>query len=151
MIKKILVASDGSDVAKNAAEFAMDLASQTKSDIYGMYVADAIEYLAGMNLAEMYLPMHEKIIKKLEEEGRSIVKDLEEIAAKRGVNFTGKVIKGEKPVKEIIDAARKQGADLIVVGSHGKHASIIDVAMGEVPLKLLSADLPCPVTVVKPK
>ncbi len=143
-------ATDGSDTAENAGSFAVDLAAQLKCDLYCLYVADAAEYPAGMELADMYLPIHQVILEKLTEEGQEAIKKVEAMAAEKGVNFTGEVLKGKSPVKEIIDAAEKQGADLIVVGSHGKKTSLLDIALGEVPPQLLAARLPCPITVVRP-
>ena len=149
MIKKILVATDGSDTAEKAGTFAIELASQLKCSIYALYVADAIEFLAGMKLAEMYLPTRDMIIQQLEEEGKAAISRLEDISKAKGVSFSGEVVKGNDPVEEIIAAAKRESADLIVVGSHGKKTSLLDIALGEIPPKLLSADVPCPVTVVK--
>ncbi|NPA95616.1 MAG: universal stress protein [Thermodesulfobacteria bacterium] len=149
MIKKILVATDGSDTAVKAGTFAIELASQLNASIYALYVADAIEFLAGMKLAEMYLPTRDIIIQQLEEEGKAAISRLEDIAKAKGVSFSGEVVKGNDPVEEIVSAANKESADLIVVGSHGKKTSLLDIALGEIPPKLLSANVPCPVTVVK--
>ncbi len=150
MVKTILVATDGSDTAENAATFAVDLANQLNCSIYAIYVADAVEYIAGMKIAEMYLAMHESILKHIMDEAEAAVKKIEDMAAHKGVTCTTEVVKGSDPVKEIIDAARKKNADLIVVGSHGKKTSLIDLAIGEIPPKLMAADLPCPLTIVKP-
>ncbi len=149
MIKKILVATDGSDTAEKAGTFAIELASQLGASVYGIYVADAVEFLAGMELAEMYLPTRDMILEELEKEGHQAINKLEEMAKEKGVSFSGEVVKGKDPVEEIVAAANKEGVDLIVVGSHGKKTSLIDIALGEIPPKLLSANIPCPVTVVK--
>ncbi len=150
MIKTILIATDGSTAAENAGSFAIDLADQLKCDVYTIFVADAIEYLAGMTLAEMYLPMHNELMEQLMAEGEAALKKIEDMAKQKGVGFKSEVIKGNDPVKEIIDAAKKEGVDLIVVGSHGKKTAMLDLALGEIPPKLLASDAPCPITVVKP-
>ena len=150
MFKKLLIATDGSETAEKAGEFAVNLAEQMKCDLFCLFVADAAEHLAGMDLAEMYLPLHEVILEKLEEEGWAAVKRIEDMAAEKAVTCKSEVVKGPNPVKEIIEAAKKEDADLIIVGAHGKKTLLMDLALGEIPLKLLAAELPCPVTVVKP-
>ena len=45
MFKKILVPSDGSDLAHKAAEFAADLAKVHGAEVIGVYVIDPFPYI----------------------------------------------------------------------------------------------------------
>ncbi len=148
MIKKILIATDGSETAEKAGAFAIDMASQMKCDVYCIYVADALEFLAGMDLADMYIPMKSTILERLREEGEEAIKRIKAMATKKGVNFEGIVVEGDNPVKEIFNAATIQNADIIVVGSHGK-TGVMDYAMGSITTKLLGTKSPCPILVVQ--
>ena len=148
MIKKILIATDGSETAEKAGAFAIDMASQMKCDVYCIYVADALEFLAGMDLADMYIPMKSTILERLREEGEEAIKRIKAMATEKGVNFEGIVVEGDNPVKEIFNAATVQNADLIVVGSHGK-TGVMDYAMGSITTKLLGSKSPCPILVVQ--
>ncbi len=148
MIKKILIATDGSETAEKAGAFAIDMASQMKCDVYCIYVADALEFLAGMELADMYIPMKSTILERLREEGEEAVKRIEDMAKAKGVNAEAIVVEGDNPVKEIFNAATTQDADLIVVGSHGK-TGVMDYAMGSITTKLLGSKSPCPILVVQ--
>lgn len=148
MIKKILIATDGSETAEKAGAFAIDMASQMNCDVYCVYVADALEFLAGMDLADMYIPMKETILERLRTEGNEAIQRIKDMADGKGVNFDGIVVEGENPVKEIFNAANTQNADIIVVGSHGK-TGIMDYAMGSITTKLLGSKSPCPILVVQ--
>lgn len=150
MIKKILIASDGSESSEEAGKFAVDMASQLGCEIHYLYVADAMEQLAGMNLAEEFLALRSAIVEGFKKEGKTINAKLKEFAERKGIKTSCSIMEGENPAKEIIDTAQRINADLIIIGSLGK-TSPVDFFIGNIAARLLHADLPCPITIVKTK
>ncbi len=148
MIQKILIATDGSEVAKKAGAFAIDMASQLHCQVAAIFVADLYEFFRGEELAEAYVPMRDILIKELHREGTIAIDTLKDIAEKKGVNFEGEVIESDNPAKEILKTAKNKQVDLIVVGSHGK-TGILDYAMGSVTTKLLHLNTTFPITIVQ--
>ncbi len=96
--KKILVAVDGSDCGDAALREAVSISKRCNSGLMALSVASAE---AEKGTAD------------------SIVKQAEELAKKEGVAVQGVTVIG-KPYEAIVETAKKNQADLIVVGSHGR-------------------------------
>jgi nucleotide-binding universal stress UspA family protein len=65
-----------------------------------------------------------------------------------GVAADGEVIEAERPEAGIVDTARKRGADLIIIGSHGRSGLVDRVLIGSVSERVLG-EADCAVMVVK--
>jgi nucleotide-binding universal stress UspA family protein len=147
MIQKILVPVDGSDTARKGLEYALYLAQQTGSKIILLSVINqAIS--AQSALAEAIPP---SLCKNLGDCLKKTVEDT--IAAAEGLCKTNgveseKVICEGHPVEEILRGAKESGADLIVIGSHGRSA-LGAAFMGSVAIGVMHSDMKIPVLVVK--
>lgn len=140
--KKIVVAYDGSDHAKNAVRIASDLAKAFGSKIYVVEVVDTAAML-GMGLA----PIPAEIINQIYEKARKDVNEGQELAKSLGVtDVEGQVLEGD-PATSIIEFASKNGADLIVTGSRGL-STFKRVLLGSVSTKIVQESR-IPVLVVK--
>jgi nucleotide-binding universal stress UspA family protein len=113
--KKILIATDGSDAAQNAADYGIEIARWNGAKVYAVYVIDITSFYS-IIMDEVWV---KNTYEQLEKIGRKATSDLEEDAKAAGIEAESIVLKGN-PAKEILDFAEKQKVDMIVVGSIGK-------------------------------
>jgi nucleotide-binding universal stress UspA family protein len=111
MYQRILLAADGSEHSKRAAENAILIAKcSEESTIVMVYVADAdrakSDILAHWNSAEINDFRKERM------------KDVEALAKDAGVKYEIKILHGD-PGPAIVEYANKQKADIAVIGSRG--------------------------------
>ena len=112
MYETILVATDGSERARKAAEYAIDLAARYDATVHAIFVVDT--HL----LDEPALSTAELSVELIEDAGHGFLVEVEELAEERGVPFERRSAHGI-PKYEIIDYADEVGADVIVMGSVG--------------------------------
>ncbi len=139
MFKKIIWATDGSQSADRALEFAKSLASADGAQLLAVH---SVEYLAVAGRGAK-LPVNAD-----EDERESkISHQISELAA-QGLNAEIKVVRGSAtgPAHAIVEVAQQEGADLIVAGTRG-HTVLVGLAVGSVTQRLLHL-APCPVLVV---
>lgn len=116
MYETILVPTDGSEAAREAAEEAFDIASATGATVHVVYVVDegALSVLlGGSRLSD--------VLEGLTEEGESATADLEEWGRERGVDVVGDVVRGVSVAEAISDYADRVAADVVIMSSHGRH------------------------------
>ena len=120
--KKILIATDGSENSENAISRGIDLAKMSDAKVYAIYVLDTGAYFNH--------PVFEK------EEAKKYTTDrVEEIGNERGVKVESVILIGN-PADDIIDFAKKNDVDLIVMGSLGK-SGVERFLLGSVSDKVL--------------
>ena len=147
MIKKIIVASDGSKTAGKAVAYTADLAKQISAVVTVLGVLDITSFVAQAippaQAAKIRVPTRDYL--------RAAVKGyLEEAAAyfrKKGIPVK-QVIRMGHPVEEIVKEALKARADLIVMGSHGRSA-LRAAVLGSVTYGVIHKDSKVPVLVVR--
>lgn len=113
MFKKILVATDGSDRADAAVEYALQLAKDAGAEVVGLYVVD----LASLPPAgEVTVPPSPATV---EYEALKLLEVVVKGAKEMGIEARVQVEFG-KPADEIVRKAEREGVDLIVLSSTGK-------------------------------
>ena len=125
-MKKILIASDGSDSAHEALEFGLDLAAEQDARAIVVHVAPAVDVMPGANFAYVAPALPHEFT----EHDREPLREAAKIAAEQGVDVETELLKG-KPADEIVTYADTIDADLIVVGSRG-HGAIASALIGSV-------------------
>ena len=137
MIKRIVVGTDGSEIAQRALSVALDLASSLKTTPE-IIVVSAVNYIqvgGGLTQAPDGAP------DLLGEEADGALASAMELAAKRGFEIHTQRIEGE-PASVLLHAANGINADLIVVGTHGRQG-IMRAMLGSVCTRLLKeSDIP---------
>ncbi|WP_179284174.1 MULTISPECIES: universal stress protein [Alcaligenaceae] len=119
MYRKILVALDGSDVAQAALEHALHLGSTENAEVVPVYV---VEYSSAYYSAAIYdvTPFHDAMM----EEANKVVAMANERLTAAGVRGKARFIDKEGITQTIAqqlqDAAEEEGADLVVLGTHGR-------------------------------
>ena len=114
LVKKILIATDGSEYTKNAVDYGIDLAKNTEAKLSTIYVIDTAAFAS--------IPMDaawESMYELLKQEGDEATKYVEERAEAEGLSIERLTIEGH-PAEEIIKFAEKNSINLIVMGTLGK-------------------------------
>jgi nucleotide-binding universal stress UspA family protein len=148
MIKKILVATDGSDTAMKAAEYAVDLARQTGSTLLILSVIDRNLFVTKA-MPGKATPTHltEPIEDYLRQAAGAYLDEIKDMCRKRKVQGKA-LIRSGYPVGEILKEAEESNVDLVVIGSHGRTAIAASV-LGSVAFGLIHRKSRIPVLVVR--
>ena len=118
MLKRILVPIDGSDHAKRAASFAADLAFKYHAVIYLIHVLSfgPLSSVAGRSYGGAAIENLKGVMKKV---GDAIVREAGSEVKKKGVKHVETYLAEGDPASEILDFAKKNGIDMIVMGRRG--------------------------------
>ena len=121
MIKKVPVPTDGSDHATKAVEFASDMGVKYKAKLVLLHVVDhkaevpegVLEFIREEHIQERPAYVYLQML------GRKIMEAAEGIAKKKGAKEVESIIVEGNPAERIIDFAKDNRTDLIVMGSRG--------------------------------
>ncbi len=133
-VDKILVATDGSEAAKSAAQAAIELAKTCGSTVYGICVAEVPTFAAE------FIETLPQVIEIMEKRAKQVLEKVKEIADKAGVKCETISYIGSEPYKYIIDEAIKNSVDIIVLGRKG-------LMLGAVGKKVIR-NAPCKILVI---
>ena len=119
--KKILIATDGSELANRAVAHGLKLAKELKVPVVVVTVTpmwSALEIAHGARLSTL------NPVERYQESAafwaQKILNEADEQAKAAGVNFELIHLPDSAPAEGIIATAEKQGCDLIVMASHGR-------------------------------
>lgn len=115
MYRTILVPTDGSAPARTALDRAIELARTYDATLHVVSVVDIGD--AGA-LALERAPVND-VQRSLRGRAERVVDDAVELAEEAGVRAESTVVIGV-PHVEILDAAEEVGADVVVMGTHGR-------------------------------
>lgn len=147
MIKKIIMASDGSKTAGKAVTYTADLAKQTGAGVTVLGVIDITPLVAQAIPAARAAKIRVSAQDYLRAAARGYLEEAAAYFRKRGVPVK-QVIRTGHPVEEIVKEALKARADLIVMGSHGRSA-LRAAVLGSVTYGVIHKDSKVPVLVVR--
>ena len=142
-IKKILIPTDGSDTSKEAMAYAAALAKSFQASVTLLIVADD-QYLDWLGPAHFTIEMMKRIEENSVEQARRVLDELEIDASLKDVK---KVVRRGVPFQEIVDCAKNEQMDMIVMGTHGRKG-VSHMMMGSVAEKVVRLAR-CPVLTVK--
>jgi nucleotide-binding universal stress UspA family protein len=143
-LKKILVPQDFSEYSLHALKYAVTFAELFKAELLVLHIVEPIVYPADFSFGQVSIPAMEEEIRKHSEE------QLNELVAREvppGVKATPMIRIG-KPFIEIVEVAKVENADLIVISSHGR-TGMDHVLFGSTADKVVRK-APCPVLTVRP-
>jgi nucleotide-binding universal stress UspA family protein len=132
MYKKILVPLDGSEIAKKALDQAEKLAKVFESEIVLFQV---VPFMPIYGSPELVTPLI--IDEKQKELAEKYLSDLAEDLQMKGFKVKAVVRTGQQVAVEIIDFAKEDGVDLIVMCTHGR-SGITRWVLGSIALKVLT-------------
>ncbi|MCR3883436.1 universal stress protein [Methanotrichaceae archaeon M04Ac] len=136
MYRKILIATDGSEVSKAAERGGMKLAKSLGSEVVvlnvinEMAISKAIAALVGRGFTE------EDLRRTLKDSAEEIVMEATKMGEDSGVRVDPLIREGD-PALRILETAAIEGADLILVGCHGE-GGITSNLIGSVAQKVLN-------------
>lgn len=132
MYKRILIATDGSDKSRLAAQEGLELAKALGAEVLALYVVNEVVIASAVR----QLGADKKEVEaKLQRQGEKALDDIKEMGEKLGVKVEP-VIRIGAPANVIIDVARTENIDCIVMGSHGE-SGVSKLLIGSVVQKVL--------------
>jgi nucleotide-binding universal stress UspA family protein len=128
-MKRIVIATDGSDAAREAVRIGLELAKDQDAEVTFVYVVPRFDP-GPMGVGVPALAPH-----RIGEADQAPVVEAERIARAENVRAQAAILKGD-PVAEIVTLADSIDADLIVIGSRG-HGAVASVLLGSVSLGVM--------------
>jgi nucleotide-binding universal stress UspA family protein len=130
-VKKILIAVDDTKGSGTAFSFCSDICSDIRPESIVLLFVERFE--GNSLIADMLGDAEASTLREalqgseyketLDRKGRAILDHYKKILEERGLTGIKTVIKSGHPADEILNAAREENADMIVIGSRGKRAS----------------------------
>jgi nucleotide-binding universal stress UspA family protein len=117
MFTHILIASDGSELAKKAVAQGLKLASQTNASVLAVAVTEPWTEISGSLPTPSVIEAYEQAET---ENAARITSAICESAKKKSVTCSPLHVWGKHSAEGIIDAAKKNNCDLIIMASHGR-------------------------------
>lgn len=140
-IKTILVPTDGSAHSVRAAEYAIGIAKEHNAKILAVFVIDnfVVDQFSKVS-------SRNNVEEDLKDSGQSYISYIVGQAEKQGVRVESVIAKG-LPFEQIVNLAKNQSVDLIVMGTTGRR-STDRILIGSVTQRVIEY-APCPVLVIK--
>ncbi|MDI9395980.1 MAG: universal stress protein [Euryarchaeota archaeon] len=113
--RQILIATDGSETANEAANFGIEMLGCSGAKVYALYVIDTTPYRS-VSLDKIW---SKEVLDEHERVGHEATSYVERIGKDAGVEVETRVLKGH-PAEKIINFAEDNNIDMIIVGSLGK-------------------------------
>lgn len=119
MYKKFLWSTDLSEEARDALDYAIPFLKRMEAELYVLSVVPYTPFLYSSILGEsaIYAELLEEIVNETKEDLRKEVKEVEE---KYSINVRKWEVVIGSPYAEVIEYARKNQIDIIVMGSRGR-------------------------------
>ncbi len=114
MYKRILVPTDGSEFAKKAEMHALFLAKVTGAEILAVSVTEN-NFVNGIPLDDEIYQLNQILMERSEEN----LKEFDDLNENDDLKITHLIREGS-PAKVILEVAKEEDIDLIVMGSSGK-------------------------------
>jgi nucleotide-binding universal stress UspA family protein len=146
MFKNIVLATDGSSASAHAAQLAVDLARIHNARLTALYVADPYPYLGVGEVNPMGYQAYSAAAQQLAAQAHAQVEVFCK-AQSPAIPLQARFVEDVAAASGIVDTAKELGADLIVVGSHGR-SGIARLMLGSVATKVV-AESPIPVLVCR--
>ena len=144
MYKRIVISTDGSDISHKAVLSAVDLAKSVGAELFAISVKEPFPYSA---ISEMQPVPPQEFYDAQERIAGERVKKVADAASAAGVKCQAHTVEAMHPWEAIIDHAKTQGGDLIVMASHGRRG-LSAMLLGSETQKVLTHSS-IPVLVIK--
>lgn len=137
MFRNILVPTDGSALSRKAIKRAVQLAKEQKARVTGFYVGPAWRARAADESIPYRIVSPEQHQANVKKTAQRILKAVESEAAKAGVPCTTSFSTDDFPYMKIVEAATRNGCDLILMATHGRRG-ISRLLLGSETSKVLA-------------
>jgi nucleotide-binding universal stress UspA family protein len=122
MYKKMLIATDGSELAARGLEHGLKLAKLVGAEVTILTVTEpaAVVGAGYASIAGTMIDPMPELIQAQEDAAKQVLSTAEAAAQAAGVTVKTRLIDNSFPAEGIVAAAEEISADLIVMGSHGR-------------------------------
>jgi nucleotide-binding universal stress UspA family protein len=141
MLKKILVAFDGSEKSYDAFNFALEMSKLCPGAAPEIIVLSVAQPPEPIDIVEM-----DAIIDSATQHYEGLFKGLREKAKERNLEIKTEIVVGH-PADQIVRYAKENNCDMVILGQKGK-SKIESWLLGSVS-KRVATYSPCTVTIVK--
>jgi nucleotide-binding universal stress UspA family protein len=121
MYKRILVATDGSELSDKAVQSAIGLAAELKAELVALKVVPYYPQSYFEGAAPIDTSAIADVEKNWEDSAQKVVAAVVTAASERGVKAQGLTAKSDLVSETVIKTATAQNCDLIVMASHGRN------------------------------
>jgi len=142
-IKKVLVPIDFSDYSKSALKYAVNFAKSFNAEIILVYVVEPVIYPPDFSMGQIAMP---SITTEWDDRAKDELQKLAKSEIKEIANVKT-IIKTGKPFVEIIETAKEENIDLIIIATHG-HSGVEHILFGSTAEKVVRK-APCPVLTLR--
>jgi len=139
MFKRILVPTDGSDITANAVDTAIQLAKVHGAQLLTLSVMEPFPYSA---VSEIQPVPPQEFIDAQQRVATQRVETVHAAAAAQGLACKAHTVEALHAWEAIIDHAKTEGVDLIVMASHGRRGVAALLLGSETQKVLTHTDLP---------
>lgn len=143
--KHLLVPVDESPMSYAAAEQALSLAKDLKCPVTIMSVI-AVDPFVGVDFYKVALAITDYFM-QAEQNAQNRLAEIQQSFSREGISVDTKIIRGVAASEGIVQIANEIGADLIIMGSHGR-TGVKKMMLGSVAQNVLTQS-PVPVLIVK--
>lgn len=146
MFKHILLATDGSEASRHAARLAAQLAHEHGARLTALFVVDPYPYLGIGQTNPMGFQAY---MANAQEHAANAHAEIEDLCRREAgeVQLQLRMAENVTPVAGIVQTAKDEQVDLIVIGSHGR-TGIARLMLGSVASQVV-AQAPVPVLVTR--
>ena len=142
-LRRILTATDFSQHSKNALRYAAAFAKAFNAEVIVVHVLEKADFLSNLPpVADGYLPPD---LPEVQEKHARVL--CEQELAEVGLSQARVLLPHGNPYAEIVQVAKDEEADLIIVGTHGR-GMLAHLLLGSVAERVVRAS-PCPVLTVR--
>ena len=137
MYNKILIPTDGSELAAAAARAGIEFARQNGSEVIAVYIAPEYQYPVSVEIIPPNYPSEEEYEAAMQKTGDEYLADVRQAATAAGLKATCITGFSNKTAQKIVQMAEEHDCDLIFMGSHGR-GGLGQLLLGSVTAKVLS-------------
>jgi len=141
--KRILVATDLTPASRSAVSEAVELAKENEAELMIAHVCQTPSISQASAIAPR---VYDEWSRNVKEAAQEQLQPILEEARKEGIHAAALVLFGE-PYEAIVEAAQKNNADLVILGTHGRKG-VSRFFLGSVASRVIST-APCPVMTVR--
>ncbi|WP_298010204.1 universal stress protein [uncultured Aquabacterium sp.] len=122
MYEHLLVPVDGSELSNKAIDHSIGLAKMLGASITGFTAEPPLPVLVVEQSAVAYdVATFQEHEKRCEAHAREVLQAFADKAKAAGVTFDGQFVITDSVQDAIVETAKRQGCDLIVMATHGRH------------------------------
>jgi nucleotide-binding universal stress UspA family protein len=136
MFKHILIPTDGSELARAAVRRGIDLAKILGAQVTQITVDEPFTMIA-VEDPLLWVQTQEQYLRATAKRAETILKVGEQYAESKGIKVTSLHAYDASIHDAILQAAKKAGCDLIVMGSHGRKG-VVALILGSTTYKVLA-------------